>query len=80
VSDEKPVAYADDSICNALPYEMRRIDHLRMRLDLNNPDNLWIEFMMRRAILRARFALHQRNRVEALRMWKVLRRYGNRDT
>jgi hypothetical protein len=74
----KPVAYADDEICeHALPHEMRRVDALRMKLDLNQSENLFLEFMMRRALLRARFALQQRNRVEALRMWHVLAYFGH---
>ena len=64
-------ANADD-VCNVLLNEMARVDDLRLRFDLRNPNNVWPEFWMRRALLRAKHALHQRNMTEAQRMLKVL--------
>jgi hypothetical protein len=76
----KPVAYADDTVLSVIPQEMMRVDALRMKLDLHQSENLLLEFVMRRALLRSRYALHQRDRVEALRMWNVLVRFGREQT
>jgi hypothetical protein len=63
-----------------LHQEMTRVDGLRVRLNPNSPDQVWLEFWMRRALLRARFAMTQRNSVEAKRMWKVLVQIGHGNT
>jgi hypothetical protein len=60
----------------ALHREMERVDDLRMKLDPHRPADVWIEFMMRRAILRARFALNQNNMHEMQRMWRLLLQIG----
>ena len=57
-----------------LQQEMARVDNLRMHLDMHHPENLFREFWMRRAYLRARFALMQRNMDDARRMLTVLSR------
>jgi hypothetical protein len=60
-----------------LQQEMNRVDALRVRLNPNIPSHTWLEFWMRRALLRARFAMTQRNLPEAKRMWKVLAQIGH---
>lgn len=76
----KPVAFADDTVLSVIPQEMMRVDALRMKLNMDHPYNVLQEFVMRRALLRSRHALHQRDRVEALRMWKVLVQFGHGPT
>ena len=67
-----PPNVSDVDICNVLLREMARVDDLRLRFDLRNPNNVWPEFWMRRALLRAKHGLHQRNMTEIQRMLKVL--------
>jgi hypothetical protein len=67
----------DVELWNLLHKEMARVDGLRVRLNPNSPGQVWLEFWMRRALLRARFAMIQRNPVEAKRMWKVLAQIGH---
>ena len=63
--------HADDKVFSALGQEMVRVDLLRVKLK-HVPTDLLPEFMMRRAILRAQFALVQRNLPEARRLLKML--------
>ena len=63
------ILHADDKLFNALGQAMVRVDDLRVKL---KRADLLPEFMMRRAILRARYAIMQRNTVDAARMLKVL--------
>jgi hypothetical protein len=70
----------DVELWNLLHQEMARVDGLRVRLNPNSPSQVWLEFWMRRALLRARFAMTQRNLPEAKRMWKVLAQIGHGNT
>ena len=67
----------DVELWTLLQQEMTRVDRLRVRLNPNTPGHAWLEFWMRRALLRARFAMIQRNLPEAKRMWKVLVQIGH---
>jgi hypothetical protein len=66
--------HADDRLYNALSQEMARVDDLRVKLKRTD---LFPEFMMRRAILRARFAILQRNSPEARHLLKLLAQFTN---
>jgi hypothetical protein len=69
----------DVELWTLLNQEMIRVDNLRVRLNPNSPSQVWLEFWMRRALLRSRFAMTQRNLPEAKRMWKVLVQIGHGD-
>jgi hypothetical protein len=71
------ISDADNKFCYQLGLEMARVDALRMKLDVRNPHTVWPEWWMRRALLRANFALKQHNMVEAKRMHKVLLQIGH---
>jgi hypothetical protein len=75
----KTLVNLDENLCNALASEMARVEALRMKLNPNDANDIFTEFMMRRALLRAKFALTQHNVPEALRMWKVLAHFGSSD-
>ena len=60
-------------LVTALQSEMTRIAFLRDKLSMHNSAHVFPEFLMRRALLRARLALQQTNPKEALRMYKTLR-------
>jgi hypothetical protein len=51
------------------------VDQLRVRLPKDCDP--FVEFMMRRSILRARHAISQRNPTEALRVLKALARFAD---
>jgi len=68
-------AAIDSNLCRALHFSMHRVDQLRMKLNMSEPLNVLEEFLMRRALLRARYAMQQSNEVEAMRMLRVLKRF-----
>jgi hypothetical protein len=70
-------AQTESKLRYQLGLEMARVDALRMKLNPRNPNNTFIEFWMRRAILRAKFSLQQNNMTEGLRMWKLLSQIGH---
>ena len=67
-------ASIDEHICNEVQREMARVDTIRVGLNMHHAGNVFSEFWIRRAILRARHALLQRNMIEARRMLTVLNR------
>ena len=67
-------ASIDESICSMVQQEMVRVQQLHSKLDMRHACNVFAEFWLRRAILRARHALVQRNMIEARRMLNVLNR------
>jgi hypothetical protein len=67
----------DVELWTLLQQEMVRVDGSRVRLNPTTPSHVWLEFWMRRALLRARFAMIQRNPAEAKRMLKVLAQIGH---
>jgi hypothetical protein len=69
-------AVTAENLLHALHREMERVGDLRMKLDPYRPADVWTEFMMRRAILRARFAINQNNTYEMQRMWRLLLQIG----
>ena len=71
------IVHADAETFNALGLAMLRVEALRVQLNRGNASDLFPEFMMRRAILRGRLAITQRNTPEALRMLTVLTRIGD---
>jgi hypothetical protein len=66
--------HATDRLFNALFLEMSRVDELRVKLKQTAQD-LLLEFLMRRAILRARFSILQRNSKDAHHMLRVLAQF-----
>ena len=68
--------HADDKLLSALGQEMVRVDSLRVKLK-RTPTDLLPEFMMRRAILRAQFAIMQRNLPEVRRLLKLLAQFAD---
>jgi hypothetical protein len=71
------IVHADAETFNALGQAMLRVEALRIKLSRAKATDLFPEFMMRRAILRGRLAISQRNTPEALRMLTVLTRIGD---
>ena len=64
--------HTDDRLFNTLGQAMALVDQLRVRLQR---DDLLSEFLMRRAILRGKFAITQRNVPEAHRTLKMLAQF-----